>query len=164
MNADGVQAQGDPKLKKDAEKRKPKEVLNPQPAIITVSPEAASSGGIGSLNGDGKEECSVCFEEEGIAAKIQKVQEMPNAIEVEAHNTAGHVPYRSRCPHCIKGKGVASRHLKCDSTKDEVATISMDYFYFIKAEKGEDRGPPSVAIVDNKSGVLKSAVLKTEGC
>ena len=79
MNADGVQAEGDPKLKKDLKKRKSKEVFNPQPAVKTVSPEAASSGGIGKLKSDF--ECGVCGEEEeGIAAKIQKVQYLSYSI------------------------------------------------------------------------------------
>ena len=39
----------------------------------------------------------------------------------------------------------------------------MDYFYLIKAEKEDERGPPSIAIVDDKTGMLKSAVLKQKG-
>ena len=41
-------------------------------------------------------------EEEGVKAKLQKVQELPGKEEVEIHNLT-HVPYRSWCPHCIKG-------------------------------------------------------------
>ena len=39
----------------------------------------------------------------------------------------------------------------------------MDYFYFVKAESEEERGPPSIAINDDKTGMLKSAVLKQKG-
>ncbi len=40
--------------------------------------------------------------EEGVSAKIAKVEELPSKEEVEAHN-ASHVPYRSWCPHCANG-------------------------------------------------------------
>ena len=87
---------------------------------------------------------------------------MPSKEEVEAHN-ATHVPFRSWRPHCVKGKSVASRHVKQNSKGNEVPTVSMDYFYFIKAENEEERGPPSIAIIDDKTGMMKSAVLKQKG-
>ena len=93
---------------------------------------------------------------------MQKVQEMPSEEEVERHNL-NHIPFRSWCPHCVKGKCVASKHVKQNSTSNEVPTISMDYFYFVKAENEEERGPPSIAINDDKTGMLKSAVLKQKG-
>ena len=66
-------------------------------------------------------------------------------------------------PIVSMGKCVASRHVKQNSKATEVATISMDYFYFIKAESYEERGPPSIAIVDDKTRKLKSAVLNQKG-
>ncbi len=39
----------------------------------------------------------------------------------------------------------------------------MDYFYFVKAEVEDERGPPSIALVDDKTGMLGSAVLKQKG-
>ena len=117
----------------------------------TVSPKSTSSE---------DDECGTCGE--GMAAKLQKLKELPSSEEVEVHNLS-HVPYRSWCPHCVKGKGVASKHVKQDSSRNEVPTISMDYFYFIKGESKDERGPPSIVIIDDKTGMVKSAVLKQKG-
>ena len=74
-----------------------------------------------------------------------------------------HVPYRSWCPHCVKGQLKASAHRKQDNREYRVPTVSMDYFYFVKAEVEDERGPPSIALVDDKTGMLGSAVLKQKG-
>ncbi len=63
----------------------------------------------------------------------------------------------------MKGKAVAGKHVKQKGGENEVSTVSMDYFYFIKAEEESERGPPSIAIIDGKSGMLRSAVLKQKG-
>ena len=62
-------------------------------------------------------------------------------------------------PIVSTGKCVSRKHMKQNSHNIEAPTIPMDYFYFIKAESEEERGPPSIAIVDDKTGKLTSAVL-----
>ena len=105
-------------------------------------------------------ECEPCGE--GVSARIAKLESLPSKEEVETHN-ASHVPYRSWCPHCVNGKGKAGFHMKQDASQHTVPTISMDYFYFVKPEEGVERGPPSIVLVDDKSGMLKSSVLKQKG-
>ena len=79
MNAGSVQA--------EREGSEPESV-----SAKTVSPKSTSSE---------DDECGTCGE--GMAAKLQKVNELPRNEEVEVHNLS-HVPYRSWCPHCVKGK------------------------------------------------------------
>ena len=47
--------------------------------------------------------------EEAQAAKIARVSDMPSQEEVEIHNLS-HLPYRSWCPHCVKGKAKGAAH------------------------------------------------------
>ena len=70
---------------------------------------------------------------------------------------------RSWCPHCVKGQAQARVHVKQNSMLHEAPTVSMDYVYFVKPEEDSERGAPSIAITDDKSGMLKSAVLKQKG-
>ena len=93
--------------------------------------------GDGGDMGSEDEECGACGE--GVSARIAKLESLPSKEEVEAHN-ASHVPYRSWCPHCVKGKAKAGFHKKQDSSSHTVPTISMDYFYFVKPEEGVERG------------------------
>ena len=111
LNTDAVQTEEEGSNSK-------KTIKNAEPqsnSVKNVSPEEIPNGGIGNwepLNGKGnltEEECGTCGE--GVAVKIQKLHELPSNEEVEAHNAA-HVPYRSWCPHCVKGKAVASKHVK----------------------------------------------------
>ena len=60
-------------------------------------------------------------------------------------------------PHCVKGQANAGVHVKQYSTKNAVPTVSMDYFYDVKAEEDHGRGPPTIAIVDDRTGLLKSS-------
>ena len=155
MNADAVQTEGEGSNESENEIKNARTQIQ---SVKTVSPKSNSSGDIGNSF---EEECGICGEE-GVAAKIQKIHELPSEEEVEIHN-ATHIPYRSWCPYCVKGKAVAGKHVKQKGQENEVSTVSMDYFYFIKAEEESERGPPSIAIIDSKYGMLRSAVLKQKG-
>ena len=93
---------------------------------------------------------------------MANVEELPSEEEVQMHN-ATHVPYRSWCPHCVKGQLKASAHRGQDRSKNKVPTVSMGYFYVIKAEAEDERGPPTLALVDDKTGMLTGAVLRQKG-
>ena len=60
----------------------------------------------------------------------------PNKEEVELHDIT-HLPYRSWCPHCVKGKAKIRHHRKKKkSHRSEVPVISMDYMW-LKGKKGD---------------------------
>ena len=100
--------------------------------------------------------------DESIKVKVQKDVKEPTQAESDEHNVA-HVPFRSWCPHCVKGKAKGAQHRKQDNVKHELPTVSFDYFYLVKKAEGEERGQPLVAIQDDESGMLRSAVLKQKG-
>ena len=52
---------------------------------------------------------------------------LPNADEIEQHNLT-HLPYRSWCPHCVRGKGKTMDHRKVDRERT-VREIHVDYCF-----------------------------------
>ena len=66
--------------------------------------------------------------EEGRKYECQKCEEMPGKMEVELHNKT-HFPYRSWCPHCVKGQGSNPPHLKTEKEEQKYPVISLDYYY-----------------------------------
>ena len=58
----------------------------------------------------------------------------PSKEEVELHDLT-HLPYRSWCPHCVKGKAKRHHHRKKRQKKrSEVPVISIDYMW-LKGKK-----------------------------
>ena len=69
--------------------------------------------------------------------KVKKDVSEPSAQKIKEHYVA-HVPFRSWCPHCVKGKAKGGFHMKQNKEGHDIPTISMDYFYLIKSENEED--------------------------
>ena len=71
-------------------------------------------------------------EEETSAAqvKIRAAPSEPSARE-RAEHEATHIPYRSWCVHCVRGRGRSTKHMKMkrDEEEPDVPRISMDYFF-----------------------------------
>ena len=125
MNADGVQTEG-----KGNNENRIQNAKSPTQSVKTVSPKESITRGIGKNEIANELECGICneIEEEGVAARLQKVQEMPSEEEVERHNL-NHIPFRSWCPHCVAGKGIATQHRASTTEESEGGgvTMSMDY-------------------------------------
>ena len=57
--------------------------------------------------------------------------EAPTAEEIEAHKVS-HLPFRSWCPHCVRGKAPSDPHRRQSREEKEskrIPTCSMDYFF-----------------------------------
>ena len=90
-------------------------------------------------------ECEVCgpnFGEEGEEwrrPKLRKAADMPTKREVLEHNLT-HVPYRSWCPHCVRGRG-RSEGRRAGAVKGkefECPYLTLDYGYLHEqAKEGE---------------------------
>ena len=52
----------------------------------------------------------------------------PSQKEVDEHERT-HLPFRSWCAHCVKGKGQSHPHWNKDKEDCGIATISWNYFY-----------------------------------
>ena len=102
--------------------------------------------------------------EEAIRARRLKIMEKPNNEEVEEHMLT-HLPFRSWCPHCVKGKARGSVHRNVSNKKDnELPTISMDYMFFVKETENEEaNGLPTLVIRDDKSKMCWARVVKKKG-
>ena len=61
---------------------------------------------------------------------VRKAGERPGKEEVDEHNTS-HIPFRSWCTHCVKGKADNQGHKRMKGKEDEseVPVISVDYDY-----------------------------------
>jgi hypothetical protein len=68
--------------------------------------------------------------EEGRKVEVKRLSERPSQGEVDEHNT-NHIPFRSWCKHCVKGKAVNQSHKRAKGTEQEceVPVISIDYAY-----------------------------------
>lgn len=60
----------------------------------------------------------------------------PSLKEIEEHQIA-HVPYRSWCVHCVRGKAHATAHPRSAGEKlpDRRQTVALDYFFLGKREE-----------------------------
>jgi hypothetical protein len=74
-------------------------------------------------------------QDEGRKAIVRRVENRPGQEEVDEHNVS-HVPFRSWCKHCVKGKAVNRGHSRSVAVS-EVPVISIDYAFV--NENGEER-------------------------
>ena len=100
---------------------------------------------------------------EGAEVKIVKKPRLPTELEVEQHYAAGHVPYRSWCPICVKGQGVNTRHAHINrEEQQEYSTVSIDYAFMTSEGEAEDEdqlGMPILVMHDRQSGKVNSNVV-----
>ena len=79
--------------------------------------------------------------EEGQKAKALYKPSLPSAQEIDQHNVS-HLPYRSWCPHCVKGKRKGKAHFrkKVKEEEERLSTVHGDYFFFDRrGRRGPDR-------------------------
>ena len=78
----------------------------------------------------------VFIEEEAGIPKVIKVDPKPSKEEVANHNVT-HLPYRSWCRHCVRGKAKRRAHRKrIRKERGGVPVISIDYAW-LSGKKGE---------------------------
>ena len=78
---------------------------------------------------------------------------LPKAEEVEEHNVT-HLPFRSWCPHCVKGKAKGKKH-ESSKEKSEIAQVSIDYMFMSSSQEGsEEKGMPILVTKDRDSGMV----------
>ena len=98
-------------------------------------------------------------------AKVIKVAQMPTQEEVEQHMVT-HLPFRSWCVHCVKGKAKAQGHNRQGGIDHDgdVPVVSIDYMFMHgKQKEGEEKGMPIVVWVVRKSKVIRSRVVPQKG-
>ena len=69
------------------------------------------------------------MQEEGAPVKPLKSPSTPSRQEMLEHSLT-HYPFRSWCPHCVKGKSKASKHSSTGGVKEsEVPVVAFDYAF-----------------------------------
>ena len=102
--------------------------LNPAEGEDDDVPEAKRSRTEEARDEQPEEEVEVDGEE-ARAVQAPPIPETPSIAEVRAHRLT-HRPFRSWCPHCIRGKSMAAQHRRSPQ-KDEyqgVPKLASDYF------------------------------------
>ena len=67
---------------------------------------------------------------------------LPSKAEVESHNVS-HLPFRSWCSACVRGRGLSLGHRKVDAkTKEaeQIPTVSVYYGFFGQPDTSWNRG------------------------
>ena len=94
-------------------------------------------------------------EEEAQVPLAVKAPRLPSAREIEEHNLT-HCPFRSWCPHCIKGqaKDDAHRVMQGDLAESDVVRVSMDYCFLTEGVSSE-----AIEHVESVSATISMTVL-----
>ena len=110
--------------------------------------------------------------EEAVKPQVHRtglVKNMPAQEEVECHMIS-HYPFRSWCPHCVFGKGVASPHKKSEKDIRDFNVVHMDYMFFEKIdakereeEKQRRSGSPVLVICDEEFGIIHAQFVPSKG-
>ena len=68
-------------------------------------------------------------EQEGLPAKVMDSPTAPSRQEVLEHNCT-HIPFRSWCAHCVRGKAKANKHsITGGSEASDIPIVSFDYAF-----------------------------------
>ncbi len=87
----------------------------------------------------------------------------PTKKEREQH-MATHWPYRSWCPHCVRGRAIASHHRRKEEDEEEkqqrVPMIAMDYAFL---GNEDDVTVPILTMKDDRSGATIATAVRRKG-
>ena len=104
-------------------------------------------------------------EEEGVAVKIGKNEEVPTKEEVKTH-MVNHIPFRSWCSHCVKGKAHSNPHRRTKAIEGGIRepVVSVDYMFMHDNQgEGEENGMPIMVVIDRKTRIIRARVVPQKG-
>ena len=102
-------------------------------------------------------------EEEGaVKPRYSRPISRPSREEVDSHMIT-HIPYRSWCPYCVRGKSKASAHRRADKQEGQVPIVSIDYMYMEMKGEETERGMPILVMRDSESKWISSTVVPHKG-
>ena len=80
--------------------------------------------------------------DEARRARVSKMPVRPSQSEVDNHMTT-HLPYRSWCPHCVRGKSKGRPHHRAAREGKSVPTVAIDYMFMHESQnENEEKGMP----------------------
>ena len=102
-------------------------------------------------------------QEEGERPKKIRTDSKPSKEEVEEHMLT-HMPYRSWCEHCVKGKAKGKPHARANREEGETPVVSIDYMFMSdNQEQEEERGMPILVMKDRDTKMIKARVVPRKG-
>ena len=84
---------------------------------------------------------------------------VPTLAEVEEHNMT-HLPYRSWCTHCVRGRGESHPHRRIGEEDRSIPELHMDYCFMGKAD---EKTQPVLVMKDRDTGMMCSMLVKEKG-
>ena len=84
---------------------------------------------------------------------------MPSQDEVDQHNLT-HLPYRSWCVHCVRGRGEATPHRRAERDEGAVPEVHMDYCFLGKAD---EEAQPILVVRERDTRMMLSFLVREKG-
>ena len=94
--------------------------------------------------------------------KARRAPTEPTEAERLRHE-ATHLPYRSWCEQCVRGRGRCKPHLRKAEREEEstITKVSMDFF-FLGGEECDAKDNPMLATIDEESGNRYARLLESK--
>ena len=112
--------------------------------IDNVAAEEVKEDGEEIIADEVEEEQGIDDDEEGQQPKVMRAPKAPTKAEREEHE-ATHLPFRSWCTHCLRGRGRNKPHQRQvvdeEIDKLKVPKISMDYFFMSQEDEKASENP-----------------------
>ena len=101
-------------------------------------------------------------ESEAIAVRSAPKPTQPSKAEMDEHMLS-HLPFRSWCAHCVKGKSKSKRHpYAAHSSDHELPTVTIDYMFLNSESSSSDDGSmPTLVVKDILSPYCGTAAAKS---
>ena len=115
-------------------------------SVDNMSEDGVSSAGDGGESG---------------ARMPKKMQDpkLPTQAEIDEH-VMTHLPYRSWCTHCVRGRGGAHPHRKAEAEDRSIPELHMDYCFMGKVD---EKAQPILVIKDRDTRMMCSFLVKEKG-
>ncbi len=104
----------------------------------------------------------VVVSEDSEAAKVKTMPSpyQPAKQEIEEHNIT-HLPHRSWCRHCVRGRGKSQAHQQLDAESSHVVPhVSFDYVFL---GQEDEKALPSILIRDHSTRITYSHAVPCKG-
>ena len=99
--------------------------------------------------------------EEEVKVNIPKSPEAPTKAEIEEHQSRAHIPYRSWCECCVKGRKKNLPHRRVTDSDHEMPTVSLDYGFL--RDHDTDKTLTCLVCKDHDSKTLFADVCPSKG-
>ena len=102
--------------------------------------------------------------EESGAARVASSKRLPTTVsrqEFDEHQLT-HLPFRSWCDHCVRGKASDDAHRARPETEQGAPRWCMDYFFLARADDPQ-RAQPVLCCLDALSGAVFAAMVHKGG-